>query len=398
VAVALAFTIPFTFGVVLGNQEREQLLDRKAVEHFQRALAYESETYTELAIAELEAALQFKPNYEAAQIKLAELRNLSNAKNQVEPQDVAIASQLYSGATDALERGAWSDAVDLLEELRRVKSDYRPFEVTAQLVRAYVGAGQEALAGNDVDLARRRFEAALALDQNHATARTLRDRALLYFSGWQNAVLILADLYERDPNFADVKLKLRDAHLGLGDFANRQNAYCIAARELNAALALGAGPETRALANIAGLNCTQAILNPSPTPTATLDGTLTPEPEGTPLPVVPSGAFPYVARVRVRQNAQCNGTGDVRGAVLDAAGRPIPNVGIKIYNDYGYLPPYARTNEAGEYEIVLGSDRGVFNLVVVDDFGSNASDIVDVDYPGGNVQGCHITVNWERTR
>jgi hypothetical protein len=100
----------------------------------------------------------------------------------------------------------------------------------------------------------------------------------------------------------------------------------------------------------------------------------------------------------VRQNAQCNGTGDIRGTVKDAQGNPIPNVGVKIYNDFGYMPPFARTDLAGEYQIALGSDRGIFHLVIVDDFGSNASAVFDVDYPGGNVQGCHIVVNWTRIR
>ncbi|MBI4674697.1 MAG: hypothetical protein HY741_23885 [Chloroflexi bacterium] len=412
VGVALAFTIPFTLGVYFGNRDRQQFVERAALEHFQRALAYESETYDELAIAELNLALQYRPDYQPARQKLEQLKAARLVKNQIEPQDVAIAKQLYDGAQAARARQDWNGAVDLLEELRRVKSDYRSAEVNALLVTAYVNAGKLALTANDVDLARRRFDAALAVDPNHAEARTLRDRALLYFHGvqamgtdWANAVLTFQELYARDPNFADVKIKLRDAHIGYGDFANRQGAFCIAARELNAAVALGADAGVQAQAAAANASCKQAILNPTPTATPTLEGgatalpiAVTPNPYATPLPVVSVKGIVYTPRVRVRQNAQCKGTGNIKGAVQDAQGKPLQNVGVKIYNDFGYLPPYARTDSAGEYEIVLGSDKGVFHLVVVDDFGSHASAILDVDYPGGNVQGCHITVDWTRTR
>lgn len=412
VGVALAFTIPFTLGVYFGNQDRAQFVERQAQEHFQRALTYEAETYTQLAIAELELALQYKPDYQPAREKLQQLKTVHIANPAQEPQEVVIANQLYASAEQAVTEQDWDSAIDLFEELRRVKSDYRAGEVDAFLVRAYLAAGKQALAANDVDLARRRFEAALAVDANNAEARTLRERALLYFNGvtlmgtnWGNAVLTFEELYGRDPNFGDVKLKLRDAHLGYGDFASEQGAFCIAAREYDAALSLGAGTGAQAKASSANDACKNAILNPTATPTPTPEGGFatpdpfaTPNPFATPVPVNSTVGVLYAPGMRVRQNAQCNGTGDIKGSVQTQDGDPIPNVGVKIYNDFGYLPPYARTDAAGEYEIALGSDKGIFHLVIVDDFGSNASAILNVDYPGGNVQGCHIVVNWTRIK
>lgn len=408
VGIALVFTIPFTLGVYFGNRDRQQFMEQQAQEHFQRALMYESETYNELAIAELKLALQYLPHSEPARKKLEQLQAASAVKEESEPQDAAIAKQLFQAAQDAYARQDWDNALDLLEELRRVKSDYEAAQVTAQLVNAYVNAGKQALTVNDVDLAKRRFDAALALDANHAEARTFAERALLYAHGvaalgvdWIKAVATLEELYQRDPNFGDVKQKLRDAHLGYGVEANKQGAYCIAARELNSAVALGADEVVQVKADAANENCKQAILFPTPTATPTIEGggtpipiTTTPDPNATRAPVVSVGGIQYTAQMRVRQNAKCNGTGTIRGAVKDAQGKPLANVGIKIYNDFGYLPPFARTDNAGEYEIVLGSDEGLFHLVVVDDFGSNASAGLDVDYPGGNVQGCHIVVDW----
>lgn len=412
VGIALAFTIPFTLGVYLGNQDRQQFLDRQAQEHFQRALAYESETYTQLAIAELELALQYKPDYEPARVKLEQLKTTHTAIIDQEPQDVAIAKQLYASAEQALTEQDWGNAIDLFEELRRVKSDYQVSQVTASLVRAYLAAGKQALLTNDIDLARRRFEAALTLDPSNTEARTQRERALIYFSGvslmgnnWGSAVAAFQQLYALDPNFGDVKRKLHDAHLGYGEFASEQGAFCIAAREYDAAVIYGGDVETQGKASTANEACKIAILHPTATSTPTPeggvlspDGFQTPNPFGTRVPGASPGGVLYAPGVRVRQFAQCNGAGDIRGSVQDAANNPIPNVGIKIFNDFGYLPPYARTDNAGEYQIGLGTEDGVFHLVVVDDFGSNASAVLDVDYPGGNVQGCHIVVNWTRIR
>ncbi len=412
VGIALAFTIPFTLGVYLGNQDRAQFIERQAQEHFQRALAYESETYTQLAIAELELALQYKPDYEPARAKLQQLKTAHTAIVEQEPQDVAIAKQLYAGAEQAIAQEDWNNAIDLFEELRRVKNDYRVSEVDAYLVQAYLAGGKQALLQNDVDLARRRFEAALTLDPNNAEARTQRERAQLYFGGLsllgsnlKQAVLTFQELYARDPNFGDVKQKLRDAHIAFGDSVMNSSA-CIAQNEYNAAVQLGAGMETQTKASLAAAACQEAVRNPTPFPTPTLEGGITPTPDpfatrdplATSVPVISTTGVLYAPGVRVRQNAPCNGTGDIRGSVQDAQNNPIANVGIKIYNDFGYLPPYARTNDAGEYQIALGSDKGLFHLVVVDDFGSNASAVLDVEYPGGNVQGCHIVVNWTRIK
>lgn len=415
VGIGLAITLPFTLGVYYGNQQRQAYVERQAIEHFQRALAYESETYTELAIAELNAALQYKPDYQPARDKLEQLKNARTVTTAQEPQDVSIAKQLYDSAQQALANRSWSDAIDLFEELRRVKSDYQASDVTTRLVTAYVASGKEALAAKDVELAQRRFDAALALAPDNAEARTFRDRSILYTNGttamgsdYPTAVVALTELYQRDPNFGDVKEKLSAAHAGYADLANQQGAFCIAAREYDAAVALGASTEVATLAAAANASCKQAILNPTAAPPPTLEGAqplegfVTPAPFGappaftTPLPGAKNAL--YTPQLRVRQNARCDGTGDIKGSVQDGGGNPIPNVGVKIYNDYGYLPPYARTDAAGEYLIGLGSDKGLFRLVIVDDFGSNVSAVLNVDYPGGNVQGCHIVVTWTRVR
>lgn len=382
--VALAIALPVSAGIYYGNQERESYLERQAVEHYQRALAYESETYNELAVVELEVALKFKPDYQPALDKLQQLKTASVAHNQ-EPNDVAIAKQLFSSAQDALARQQWSDAIDLFEELRRVKADYQATDVKAKLITAYINAGKQAISAGQIDVAQHRFEAALELDPGNSEARALRERTILYFNGiqavgtdWQTAVLNLEELYTRDPSFYDVKAQLRDAHIGYGEFANKQGAYCIAARELDAATQLGAGSDITTQAITANELCKQAVVAPTATPLA--------------LP----GGTGYAAQVRVNSAAACKGTGDITGNVRDAGGQSLINIPIQLYDESGYRPPPARSFADGSYAIVLGSAPSLVHLLIVNEDESAASATVDISYPGGAQSGCHIVVDWTR--
>jgi tetratricopeptide (TPR) repeat protein len=387
VGAALAATVPFTLGVYFGNRDREQFLQRQAVEHFQRALAYEAETYTDLAVIELESALEYDPDYPDALAKLAELKQARTSSAQPEPNDVAIAKQLYASAEQAVAGQEWSDAIDLLEELQRVKSDYREPEVRAHLVRAYLNAGKQAITAGQMDIAGRRFQAVLALDPANGEARTYQVRIQLYLTGvdaidvdWPNAVLALSELYARDPNFYDVKLQLLTAHTGYGDFAYDQGAYCIAAREYEAAGALGAEPDILDLAEDARAQCTDAILNPTPVPT--------------PLPE----DLLFVPSQRVNETAECNGTGGITGIVRDLEGNPLPDVPVRIYDDAGFSPPPTRTNADGTYAILLGEAEGLFHLVIPREDGANASVVSDVDYFGGFEPGCHFIIDWTKVQ
>jgi tetratricopeptide (TPR) repeat protein len=381
---ALAMAIPISAGIYYGNRERQNYLERQAVEHFQRALAYESETYTELAVAELQVALKFKSDYKPAQDKLRQLQAASAVHNQ-EPNDVAIAKQLFASAEAAVESGQWNNAIDLFEELRRVKTDYRAGEVKTFLIRSYINAGKQAIRAGQIDIAQLRFEAVLALDAANAEARALRERTILYYNGvqaagtdWQTAVLNFEELYKRDPSFYDVKTQLREAHIGYGEFAEKQGAYCIVAREFGAAVELGADGDIQSRATSAGELCRQAVVAPTPTPT--------PLPEG----------IGYVAAMRSNGEIQCNGIGGITGIVQDADGVPLANVPLQVYNDFGYRPLPARSFTDGTYAILLGQDPAVFHLYVANEDGSAASGVIDVNYPGGTQGGCHVVVDWTK--
>jgi len=128
---------------------------------------------------------------------------------------------------------------------------------------------------------------------------------------------------------------------------------------------------------------------PSPTPI------VSPSPTGTssgPGPIPPDG-FQY----RVTQNERdCAKGGLIGGWVYDAEGNGLAGVRLRIYNDYGWDPrPYRESEgsaQAGKYEFTMGSEAGLFHLVIVDNDGQAVSRVVDVDYD----PNCSQRVDWER--
>jgi hypothetical protein len=84
----------------------------------------------------------------------------------------------------------------------------------------------------------------------------------------------------------------------------------------------------------------------------------------------------------------------VSGTVRDPQGSFLAGIMIRIYNDVDYKPPPFASDSNGRYEILLGKDAGLFHIVVVAADGSPASEIFDLQYPGGGVSGCHRVIDW----
>jgi hypothetical protein len=378
-------------GVYLGTQDRVAYLHRQAIEHYQQALAYESENYTDLALAEVQIALKFDPAYGPAQDKLRELQGANQAKPV--PNAQTIAEQLFTTAQTAITQQQWSDAIDSLEELVRAKSDYRADEVKALLIQSYLNAGKQSVTEGQIEQARSRFDAALQLDPTNAEAKSWRARSVYYLNGvqavgfdWQSAAFNFQQLYQLDPNFYDVKNQFLNALVNYGDLAVRQAANCIAAREYEQAVALGAGTSISERLAIANANCKQAVIAPTPTPTLVTESTPNPR----------SGASLFIANSRVDPNAICHGTGGISGTVRDVGGNALAGVSIQIYNDGDYRPPLFISQADGTYVIVLGKDAGLFHVVVLNADGAVASAVVNVNYPGGGNEGCHTILDWNK--
>jgi len=109
------------------------------------------------------------------------------------------------------------------------------------------------------------------------------------------------------------------------------------------------------------------------------------------------GPSPDNYQYRAQTNERdCSKGGVIGGWVYDAAGTGLAWARLSLYNDYGWSagkqsegPP-----QAGKYEFTMGSDAGLFHLLIVDEGGQPLSPAVDIDYD----PSCSQRVDWERAQ
>lgn len=378
--------IPGGLGFIAGYQELQAQNHELAIQHFNRGLGFLAENYPELAYTEFEIAVKFDGSFEPAQQKLSEMQaTMGNNGTPGAPQEDRVAAALFDDAKGMAASKNWSDAITRLEQLRTLKPDYRAAEVSDMLYAAYVAGGKDAVVSGQIELARERFDAALAIRNGDAQVVQQRDLALLYLDGqqaagynWQTATQKFSTLYQQDPNYYDVKKRLVDAYTQYAELAMRQNASCLAVREYDGALAINKDTSLADKRAQAMALCKQAI---SATPTPALTGT-----------------EEYIFTKPTVADKPCTGTGDVSGVVQDTLGRPITGAAVGYYADGIPLTP-TRTNANGQYQLVWGKDAGLFHLVALSADGKTPAGLAaDVDYPGGNNAGCHVVVDWQKVQ
>ncbi|MBI5033756.1 MAG: tetratricopeptide repeat protein [Chloroflexi bacterium] len=382
--MAAAILIPGGLGLLAGYQELAAQNHEAAITHFNRGLGYLAENYPELARSEFEIALRFDGSYEPAQQKLRELQPQANST--LAPAQDQVSSTLFDEAKTLVTQKQWSDAISRLEQLRTLNPDYRTVEVNDLRFQAYSGGGKAAVAAGQIELARERFESALAIRNTDRDVLRQRDLAVLYLDGqqavgynWKLAIQKFSTLYQQDPNYDDVKKRLFEAYIMYGDLAAKQGAPCLAVNQYDGALGLFSDTSASQKRSSSMGLCRQAI-----TATAT--------------PPVLVGAENYIWKISTTTDRSCDGNGDVSGFVRDALGRLLSDVPIGYYAD-GITLVATRTNSNGQYQFVLGKDPGVFHLVILGPDGKTPSTLAaDVQYPGGINAGCHIMVDWQRVQ
>jgi len=401
VCVVGALVVPSGLGFLVGYQQLQAQNHEAAIIHFNRGLSYLAEKYPELARGEFEIALRYDETFEPARQKLNELQQQPNGSSTPgAPQQDRIAAALFDEARSLIAQKEWSDAITRLEQLRTLNPTYRAAEVNEVLYQAYVNAGYAAVNAGQIEIARERFDAALAIRNTDAEVRRQRDLAMLYLEGqqafgynWQTAVSKLNALYQQAPNYADVQQRLYDAHIQYGDKACKEGAWALAQREYDGALALkndAALAQKRAQA--------QTICKRPATPTESPTVAGTPAPGGTPTLVTPAPAESYTWLTSTARDKPCSGAGSLSGTVRDALGRGIPNVTLGYYADLIPLVS-ARTNANGQYQFTLGKDATVLHVVILGADGKTPVSLsADVFYPGGLVAGCHIVIEWQRVQ
>ncbi len=385
VCVGGSVLIPGGLGFFAGYGQLQAQNHENAIQHFQRGLGYLAENYPELAYTEFQIALRYDGSYEPAREKLLELQPAVGAMGTPGPaEEDLVAAALFDEAQVLITNKEWNSALNRLEQLRALKPSYRPTEATDLLYQAYVASGTEAVAATQIELARERFDAALALRGGDAEVQRQRDLAVLYLDGqqavgykWDVAVQKFAALYQLEPNYDDVKTRLVDAYNQYGDLAMKQSAWCLAAKEYDGALAIVKDPQISDKRTQAMGLCRQAVI-------------------ATPTPSPVPGAENYTARISTASQPCTTGTGDATGIVRDTNGQPLPNIGVAYYTE-GVNRVTTRTNSSGHYQFVWGSDAGVFHIIVLSADGKTPAGIpADVNYPGANKTGCHVLIDWQK--
>ena len=382
--VAAAVLIPSGLGFLAGYQELQAQNHEAAITHFNRGLGYLAENYPELARSEFEVALRYDSSYEPAQQKLRDLQPKAN-DTPASPED-RVASTLLDDAKTMVTQKQWDDAIARLEQLRTLNPDYQTVEVNDLRFQAYAGGGQAAVAAGQIELARERFESALAIRNTDAAVLRQRDLAVLYLDGqqavgynWKTAIQKFSTLYQQDPNYDDVKKRLFDAYVTYGDLAAKQGSPCLAVQQYDGALALASDASVSQKRSQSMGLCKQAI-------------------SATATPATVVGAENYIWKISTATDKSCDGNGDVSGFVRDALGRILTDVPMGYYAD-GINLVATRTNANGQYQFVLGKDPGVFHVVILGPDGRTPSTLAaDVQYPGGINAGCHIMVDWQRVQ
>ncbi|MBM3127099.1 MAG: hypothetical protein FJ009_00505 [Chloroflexi bacterium] len=407
ICVLGAVAMPSGLGVLVGYQELQAQNHESAIIHFNRGLSYLNEKYPELARNEFEIALKYDETFEPAREKLDELQIPNGSSTPGALQQDRIAAALYDEARGLVNQKEWSDAITRLEQVRTLNPGYRTADVNDLLYQAYINSGKAAVAAGQIEIARERFESALAIRNTDAEIKRQRDLAVLYLEGqqafgynWQTAVTKLSALFQQDPNYADVKKRLYDAHIQYGDKACKEGAWALAQREYDGALALVNDPQLAQKRAQAQTICKRA---PTPTPadtpvivgTPAISGTLAPG--GTPTLIALPMAESYTWVTSTARDKPCTGAGTVSGAVRDALGRALANVLVGYYADDIPLTT-ARTNATGQYQLTLGKDPRVLHVVLLGADGKTPLTDTLVHYPGGLVAGCHVVIEWQRVQ
>ncbi len=379
-----ALVLPAGLGALMGYQQLQEQNAGQAALHYDRGMGYLAENYPELAYTEFQIALKYDPAHEGARQKLDELQAALGGHGTPGASEGNVAPALFEQAKGFVAKKQWSDAILRLEQLRALDAAYRASEVSDLLYQAYSEGGKEAVSLAQIELARERFDAALAIRNLDPEVQRQRDLAVLYLEGqqyagskWDVAAQKFAALYEKEPNYADVKKRLVEARVMYGDKAFKESAWCLALREYDAAATLSNDPQIAQKRAQASAQCKERLAA-TPTPTLT--------PEQSYTWKVSSG------------NTACTGAGDLSGFVRDAAGRGVSGVSVSYATDTSTRTTM-KTNGNGEYRFALGKDLALYHVsILAADGKTPASAVVDVNYPGGSNVGCHVVVEWQKVQ
>lgn len=287
------------WGAYQGYRQRLDALERTRLAYqqgladirYQRALQHLKNGQADLARAELEATLQLQPSHAEAAEALEQLRQnpptpspspalpattptvttamTTTASPYVREDPLAT---LYQDAVAAFERQDWEAAIRFLESIRFQDATYRPADVEPMLFAAYQAQAEALIASERFEEALRLFDRALLLQPDADDVREEREQAALYVAGlsywgadWQQAIARFQDLYERNPDYRDVRQRLADAYAGYGTRLQDRGNWCAAVERYNESLAVIDSPAVRSSRDQAQAQCQSGVMAPAGT-------------------------------------------------------------------------------------------------------------------------------------
>lgn len=233
-------------GIYQGLRERDRLIREAAAEHYAMGVAHLEEGACELAIAEFEYTLRLIPDYRDTEDKLAEAKARLQAMGtpSLEAQSQLTAA-LYEEAQTLYRQGKWGEAIHKLEQLRSLDLHYKRQEVEELLYASLFKYGLWLVDEERLEEALSSFDKALELKPDASEVSLQRDLAALYLNvlsywgaDWEKSIENLTKLYEIAPNYKDVKQRLYEAYVNLGDVYANRGEWCSAEEQYAKAVQL----------------------------------------------------------------------------------------------------------------------------------------------------------------
>jgi TolB protein len=290
-------------GVYDGLRDRAAENQQVAQEHYARGIANLEAGDYELAVAEFEQALRYDSGLADARTRLGEAEEL--LQGQASPTSETrqgAAKLLYQQAVAHYEAGSLAQSVEALEELRGVDPEYQRENAEIMLTTSHYQLGLNAIAEDRMEDGIEHFEAVLQIDARHREAQDQLNLAHLYTVAlnhwerdWSASIQALKGLYVLAPDYKDVQIRLRDAHVmraeelaSLGDWCRAADEYAIAVEVLPLETTVDKRDDARincqATAQPPAPSATARAISPTPTATsATSEATSKPTASAAPL-------------------------------------------------------------------------------------------------------------------
>jgi tetratricopeptide (TPR) repeat protein len=306
-------------GAYRGLQERVELTQVEAEDHYQKGQEHLNDGSLELAIAEFERALNLNPNFLAAREALRDAQHI--AQSQPTPTSEtrsAAAAEIMAQAEEQMAGEAWAEAAETLAQVRSLDSDYQPQQVSDLLYTANYKLALQLLSPDTIEEAVLAFESALAERPDDVEVTIELAKALLYIEGDQargnddqHAVESFSQLNREDPDYLDVEARLLEAYEAYGDELLDSEEWCQAKDQYDEAMRIRTDDVLEAKAGTAGEQCDEtAVARATSTPAQPEHrGTSSPNNTGDPAAnFSTSAATPITATVSTQPAAAGGGT------------------------------------------------------------------------------------------